>query len=382
MLLPLLTTFAIGAGYTVLNPLLKTHGPFYKAHNFGRPETCTIYDQVEGCEKISLHADSGLLYLACTNLAQRQVWMNPTTELPLAKGVETNYVTIFDPVKGDFTPVELRGLDRTRSVAFHGMDVVPVEGSKDELYIYLVDHHLYADGTPPIEAYDSAVEVYKTKVGSNTADLVWTVPRNDALVTPNEVVGSGDAKSFYFTNDAEHPERADSPFDALRQYINPRASIGYCHVDEGCKIIMDGLLKPNGLATTGNGTFYIVDSLWTDVIIAEQREDGKLVQVDTIPTETISDNVSIDEQGSVWIAGLPNTIVAVKGMRDVRTRVPSRFIRASVGTAPNEKYHVENILQDDGQLLPFQTTVVHDSRRHKLYAHGLISPWLTACDFP
>ncbi|KAJ8084847.1 hypothetical protein PM082_003624 [Marasmius tenuissimus] len=53
-------------------------------------------------------------------------------------------------------------------------------------------------------------------------------------MTPNDVTGFPDGKSFYFTNDnAVKIQRLRNH----RAFFSPGSSVGYCHIDEGCKLV-------------------------------------------------------------------------------------------------------------------------------------------------
>jgi arylesterase/paraoxonase len=61
-----------------------------------------------------------------------------------------------------------------------------------------------------------------------------------------------------------------------------RTSVGYCHVDEGCKIAIDGLLGNNGIVRAQNGTVYVASSKSYQIHVLEEQNDHSLVLVDNI----------------------------------------------------------------------------------------------------
>jgi hypothetical protein len=61
-----------------------------------------------------------------------------------------------------------------------------------------------------------------------------------------------------------------------------RTSVGYCHVDEGCKIAMDGLPGSNGIARAQNGTIYVANSKFGQIHVLEEQNDHSLVLSDII----------------------------------------------------------------------------------------------------
>jgi hypothetical protein len=81
------------------------------------------------------------------------------------------------------------------------MDVVPSSSDPTQLYVYLVNHRkpLGRQDAREVGA-DSSIEIFKTTIGGDTLTHLKTV-EDPIVLTPNDVVGSSDGRSFYFTND-------------------------------------------------------------------------------------------------------------------------------------------------------------------------------------
>ena len=81
------------------------------------------------------------------------------------------------------------------------MDVVPSTSDPSQLFVYLVNHRKPLGGKDAHKVgADSSVEIFQTTVGGDTLMHLKTV-EDPVVLTPNDVVGSPDGKSFYFTND-------------------------------------------------------------------------------------------------------------------------------------------------------------------------------------
>ena len=113
-----------------------------------------------------------------------------------------------------------------------------------------------------------------------------------------------------------------------------RTSVGYCHVDEGCKIAMDGLPGSNGIARAQNGTVYVANSKSSGHIsVLEEQNDHSLVLVDNIASgafagilrchvlflnpflgtaDRLIDNLSIDADEALWAAGIPDGLGRIR----------------------------------------------------------------------
>jgi arylesterase/paraoxonase len=61
----------------------------------------------------------------------------------------------------------------------------------------------------------------------------------------------------------------------------PVTSVGYCHVDEGCKLATPNIHDANGIASV-NDTFYVANSLSGTVTVLERQTDNSLVLTDVI----------------------------------------------------------------------------------------------------
>ncbi|KIY65970.1 calcium-dependent phosphotriesterase [Cylindrobasidium torrendii FP15055 ss-10] len=369
-------------------PFITSLGVFRTIHPVN-PEwftsNCQTNSERQNCEKIVLHQESGLVYMACASIEQRWRWLNGMPEQAPAAG-DITHLAIYDPATQSTRRVTLDGFDMSRTIIFHGMDVVPDE-SGAAVYIYLVHHRMPVEGTPmALGYYDSAIEVFESKVGSTNAKHLHTFSRNNVLLTPNDVVGSNDGKSVYFTNDGSKaaPRRGGSLGHLLSDLFAPSLTVGYCHSVDGCKVALGGLTSPNGIATSGNGTLYIASSLVSGLLVTQRLDDNTLARIETIPTEQATDNLSVDGDGAIWGAGLPRLLPDCQSAFDnITFPVPHWTVKAHLNqvSTPGNKYNVQKVVEDDGHKLRFITTVAYDSKRSKLYIHGLSTPYLTVCDY-
>ena len=122
----------------------------------------------------------------------------------------SNYLAIYTPGHngtGAIQHISLEGLDTSRTIAFHGLDVVPSNTNKTEIFIYLVHHRLPKSQNVLSVGYDSCIEVFKAKVGGTVAVYLHTL-KGDALHSPNDVVGQPDGKGAFFTNDGKIGSKA------------------------------------------------------------------------------------------------------------------------------------------------------------------------------
>lgn len=70
----------------------------------------------------------------------------------------------------------------------------------------------------------------------------------------------------------------------FRAAFSADTSVGYCHVDHGCKIAASGLVSSNGIAKASNDTIYVASTLGAKVTVFERQADNSLLLTDVIPT--------------------------------------------------------------------------------------------------
>jgi len=111
-----------------------------------------------------------------------------------------DYIATYDAITGSVTRLAFQGFPTSQGYSSHGLDVVPSASNPEELYVYAINHRKPVQGLGKEVGANSVVEIFKTTLGGNTLTHVRTV-EDPIIDTPNDIVGSPDGKSFYFTND-------------------------------------------------------------------------------------------------------------------------------------------------------------------------------------
>ena len=150
--------------------------------------------------EIVLHPPSGLLYLACATPAKRRHWLPALEVLQEDKVSFDDYIATYDSATGAVTRLTFSGFPTSQGYSSHGLDVVPSAANPRELFVYAVNHRKPVNGQGKVVGADSVVEIFKITVGGNTLTHVRTI-ESPIIDTPNDLVGSSDGRSFYFTND-------------------------------------------------------------------------------------------------------------------------------------------------------------------------------------
>jgi arylesterase/paraoxonase len=142
-----------------------------------------------------------VLYLACSTPSSRVHWTPALVYLNETGASFNDYVASYDPKTSRITRFKVVNFESDRGLSLHGMDVVPSSSNASELLVYLVNHRAPLGGLRAKDVgADSVVEIFKTTLGSDTLTHIKTV-QDPVIFTPNDIIGSPDGNSFYFTND-------------------------------------------------------------------------------------------------------------------------------------------------------------------------------------
>ncbi|KZV93626.1 calcium-dependent phosphotriesterase [Exidia glandulosa HHB12029] len=359
--------------------ILRTMGAFRTIQLTGTRDCITV-PELKACEDLWLHQPTGLVYLACSPRPRyRQDWLN--WDVQDRPGPDFyDYFATYDQSTGVVTRLEVsgKGFDASRTVSLHGMDIVPSKDDPQLLYVYVVNHRLkdVADaGT------DSVIDVFKTRLGSKKLEHLRTFRDPAVIIAPNNVVGSPDGKSFYFTNSEEKQVSWRRALPRAWVLFRATSTIGFCHLDHGCSFVARDMHGNNGIARVpGNDTIYVASQGKPYITVLTPREDNTLTIVGKIHTGLPMDNLSIDKNGAIWAAAFPRSMSMVDCMADPTTKTlsPSTVLKVTRRNASDE-YNVEKVFEDDGSLVTTMTVAVHDAERGRLFMHGVLSEWLTVC---
>ncbi|KAJ7703303.1 hypothetical protein B0H17DRAFT_1194495 [Mycena rosella] len=367
---------AVGAAaYTFwLQPIFVLHGLGRVIQSLGSTPACHTIPALSACEKIALHAPTGVLYLACSSPESRAHWTPAVGQLNASGPANDDYIATYDPTTGAIARLQ----PSFPGLSVHGMDVVPSALNPSELFIYAVNHRKPADAqSAPTTGADSTVEIFKTTVG-NTALIHLHTLRDPIILTPNDVVGSPDGQSLFFTND--HSTKTGH-MRLLSLIGLESGSVGYCDVQAGCKYAIRNIIGANGIARApNNDTIFVSSSTGGGISVLERQSDNALLKTHSIVIDRNLDNLSIDVDGVVWAAGIPSTVAILKHIADPSLRSPSSAHSVARNTGSGSFYGEKFLVfEDDGTLASGTTSVVHDAQRKRLFLHGIASPHLTIC---
>ena len=147
------------------------------------------------------HAGSGALYMACSRVSARPYWLPAVGNLNASGKALDDYIAKYDITTGAVTRLNIENQESlSRGLQVHGLDVVTSLEDPNLLYLYVVNHRVPLSEDPKIVGADSVIEIFSTRAGSKSVKHLTTVG-HPVVVTPNDIIGFPDGKSFYFTND-------------------------------------------------------------------------------------------------------------------------------------------------------------------------------------
>ncbi|TCD65610.1 hypothetical protein EIP91_002457 [Steccherinum ochraceum] len=362
----------------VLTPVLTISGVLRQVDPLNN-EGCRFVPELEGCEKMVHLPQSNLLYLACSRIASRPYWMPPSGHLNASSKALDDHIAMYNLDTGKVTRLAIESdYIARRGLQVHGMDVVASTSDPTRLFVYAVNHREPLTGDPALTGADSAIEVFSTTAGSSSMEYISTV-EDSLILTPNDIAGFPDGKSFYFTND--HSVKLGM-YRKLETFMGlASTNVGYCHVDHGCKVVARNIRGANGIAKGRNETVFVA-SLGGGIYVMNQQADHTLSHRDTIPSGGLPiDNISVDQDGAVWAAMFPRGIEIVKRFADMSKDAASSAWRFSknVDWSSNQKYVAERFFEDAGPIAQGTTTVVHLPERRELYLTSAVATHMTIC---
>ncbi|EJU01840.1 serum paraoxonase/arylesterase [Dacryopinax primogenitus] len=382
--------FALGgaAWFTWLSPLMSRFGmvPWRYAESFNNGR-CEEIEGLDSCEKVIWHSPSNTLYLACSSLESRLGWTPFMDHLDSSKRSATDSFFTYQPSTGTVTKLEIEGYPYPgMGISMHGFSLVPAEGEEGWLWVYAVNHRIPREGGAREKGADSVIEVLKLKVGEERLQWVRTIEDGGRVIkTPNDVLGGPTGEWVYFSN--EYGEKLGLSRSAMRLGLPYGFGyVGFCHVTSGCSVASPPLSGPNGLARGRDGKVWVSVSYAGDVVAFEEVRTGELKEVDRIPLNRYEDNLSVDENGDIFVATIPRVTdwkhhfeAGGKGLS------PSGVHRIHVNQSAlhdpeaKSKYAAELFFADDGRRANGVTTVEYWMKGRKLFLHGHIARYLTVC---
>jgi arylesterase / paraoxonase len=170
---------------------------------------------------------------------------------------------------------------------------------------------------------ENSVEIYSIGEGGSLSHIKSVV--FDDMQSPNDVHAVG-PEAFYVTNDRGFRTGFMSK---LEGYLGlPFASVAYYDGIKGRKVI-EGLTYANGINQSPDGKhIYVSQVLPRSVTVyARNEDDGGLEKLSVFETNSGPDNIDVDQDGILWVAGHSNLLTFLAHAKDPTVSSPSHILR-------------------------------------------------------
>ncbi len=261
-------------------------------------ESCAALIVSPGTEDVTIDKTTGMVFVSASN--RRKTLENST-------GRDGIYAFSLA------TPNEIKRVSPDGLEDFHPHGISLWTG-ETEKRLFVVNHQSTGDNS--VEVFDVA----ENGILSHVKSIMF-----DAMQSPNDVHAVG-ADAFYITNDRGYKTGLMSK---LEGYLGlPFASVAYFDGEKGRKVIT-GLSYANGINQSVDGKHIYVSEILprTVTVYARNEVDGSLQKLRLIDTNSSPDNIEVDAEGMLWVAGHPNLFAFLAHSSDPATPAPSHVIK-------------------------------------------------------
>ena len=228
---------------------------------------------------------------------------------------------------------------RTHGLSFpfhpHGIGLAT---SASATVIMVVNHR---GGGHVFEAVQDTIEVFKATTDGDLEHLRSVA--DPLLRSVNDVAPLPDGR-FYATIDHGQPggfmrkieDYTRRPWASVVLYDGGRA-----------RRVADGLRYANGVALSAEGAeLYVAATVDRAIFVYGVGPDGALSLLRRIETGTGVDNITVDDEGMLWLGAHPKLLTFVRHAADSSVLSPSQVLRVDPRSG-----RVDEILLDDGRQL-------------------------------
>jgi arylesterase/paraoxonase len=127
---------------------------------------------------------------------------------------------------------------------------------------------------------------------------------------------------------------------------------------EQMKIVAGRLSLASGIAISPDGrTVYVSESARGRIVTFERDvANGTLKRAGEIDVPGAPRNLTVDQDGTLWVSNHPHAVPFMDFMRDSDNRAPTQILKVTPGAQPDKQ--VEEIYLNDGAELSASTAVV------------------------
>ncbi|OCL02849.1 putative paraoxonase [Glonium stellatum] len=261
-------------------------------------------DRLRNCEDALLDEAMGLAILSCD--VGRDKWN--TVMGNFHKEVPSGALYIYDYSNPDLSDDE--ALKRLTLADFPSGDTdfhpLGIEYYMPTSTLYVVNH----------ARTGSTIEIFRLSVSSFTATHVRTL-RHPLVHTPNSIAAISDME-IYFTNDHYFPVRKSPLLAKAETFLAvPGGSVVHIDLTTDSARSVAHIPFANGIAVLNETTLAVSSSSKPGIYIYAMTKQRDLVLQKVVRVPSLVDNISVDENGKLLIAGHPHvpSFLTVSGSR-------------------------------------------------------------------
>ncbi len=221
-----------------------------------------------------------------------------------------------------------------------------------------------------VNAANNAVEIFDVAEDGALTHLNTLTERR--LTSPNSVAAVG-IDSFYVTNDVK---AGRSTLVGQFQFLMRAGEGEVFHFDGvAWSLAASGLRFANGIvAARDGGEIYVAETAGKAIrVFARNGASGALRRVRTVSTPAAPDNLTLDADGAVWVAGLPKPLGLPRHAARAGALAPSAVMRVDEAGA-------SMVYLDDGSELSASTVAARMGEA--LMIGALYERKFLLCDLP
>jgi len=216
-----------------------------------------------------------------------------------------------------------------------------------------------------------AIEIYEADANGALSHLKTVSEKR--LTSPNNIAAVS-ADTFYVTNDVTAGRH--TWLGAIQFLTRSKQGQVLMYRDGVWSVAADGLQFANGVALSADQeTLYVSESAGKQVRIFDRDpETGALTPQSVVKLPIAPDNLSLDADGSLWIAGMPKPLALPGHERNPGYLAPSEVMRL----APDGS--IDRVYADDGSELSASSTAAHVA--DKLMVGAIYDSKFLLCELP
>ncbi len=291
-------------------------------------EECTPVSISPGTEDLVIDHQTGHVFVSATD-RRRELTDNPGDGVYVFDLASQSEVTKVWPTDDrDYNP--------------HGVSLWHGEGSTR---LFVINH--------PTGEVD-AVDIFEVGEGGSLTQVESI--SFEEMYTANDVLAVG-PNQFYATNSKGYTSGILAPLE--NPLALPATSIAYFDGTSG-RFAKKGLIFANGINQAPDGrTLFVAESMKRRVTLFDRDvESGELTRKGRWKLNTMTDNIDVDADGTVWVGGHPELFKLLAHQGDPSIPAPSHVVRID----PNDPEPEDVFIALNGEINASSVGAVHDGK--------------------